>query len=85
MNDPAYDFAFLAHYGQSFLDEVYKNYGLLRDKKFETRRKFYENIFVVTNLEHSLKLVDTEKISLHKKQLSEYVESHLTKLVKPKI
>ncbi len=77
IDDPAYDFAFLAHYGQVFLDEVYKNYGLPQDTKFEIRRQFYENIFVVTNLEHSIKLADIEKIPLHKKQLSEYVELHL--------
>lgn len=74
--DPAYDFTFLARYGRDFLNEVYKNYGLLRDEAFEMRRQFYEDRLVVTNLEHSLELRDKERVSLHKKQFSEYVESY---------
>lgn len=74
--DPAYDFTFLARYGRDFLDECYKNYGLQRDDMFEKRRKFYEDRLAVTNLEHSLELGDQERITMHKRQLSEYVNSH---------
>lgn len=74
--DPAYDFTFLARYGEDFLNECYKNYGLPRDKMFEKRRQFYEDRLAVTNLEHSLELGDQERIATHKKQLSEYVKSH---------
>jgi aminoglycoside 2''-phosphotransferase len=74
--DPAFDFTFFARYGRDFLNEAYKNYGLLRDEAFEKRRQFYEDRLVVTNLEHSLELGDKERISLHKKQIFEYVESH---------
>ncbi len=75
ISDPAYDFTILARYGQYFLYEVYKNYSLPRDEAFETRRQFYEDRLVVINLEHSLKLVDKEKIKIHKKKLSDYVET----------
>lgn len=68
--DPAYDFTFLASYGQDFLHEVYKNYDLPMDKAFERRRKFYEERLVVTNLEHSLELGDEKRIATHKKRLS---------------
>lgn len=74
--DPAYDFTFLARYGEDFLNECYKNYGLPRDKMFGKRRQFYEDRLAVTNLEHSLELGDQERIATHKKQLSEYVKSH---------
>ncbi len=74
--DPAYDFTFLARYGQDFLNECYKNYGLRIDDMFEERRQFYEDRLAVTNLEHSLELGNKERIATHKKQLSEYVKSH---------
>lgn len=74
--DPAFDFTFLARYGQDFLIGCYKNYGLQRDDMFEKRRQFYEDSLAVTNLEHSLELGNQEKIATHKKQLSEYVKSH---------
>jgi len=74
--DPAYDFTFLARYGQDFLNECYKNYGLQIDDMFKKRRQFYEDRLVVTNLEHSLELGDQERIVTHKEQLSEYVKSH---------
>lgn len=71
--DPTYDFTFLRKYGQKFLDIVYDNYKLDRDKTFEKRRQFYEDRLVVTNLEHSIELHDKEKIELHKKQLTDYI------------
>ncbi len=74
--DPAYDFTFLSRYGRDFLNEAYKKYNLPRDKAFKTRRQFYEDRLVVTNLEHSLELKDEKRITTHKKQLSEYIESH---------
>src|SRR3989344_8930860 len=74
--DPAYDFTFLARYGQGFLNECYKNYDLQIDDMFEERRQFYEDRLAVTNLEHSLELGNKERIATHKKQLSEYVKSH---------
>lgn len=75
--DPAYDFTFLARYGQDFLNESYKSYGLPRDQTFEKRRQFYEDRLAVTNLEHSLELKNEERVIMHKNQLSEYVKSHL--------
>ena len=78
--DPAYDFTFLARYGQDFLNEAYKNYRLPRDEAFEIRRQFYEDRLVVTNLEHSLELRDKGRIATHKQQLFDYVATHpLTK------
>ena len=74
--DPAYDFTFLAQYGQGFLTQAYQNYILPRDEAFETRRQFYEDRHVVTNLEHSLELGDKERIQIHKRQLSDYIDSH---------
>lgn len=74
--DPAYDFTFLARYGQDFLNEAYQNYSLPRDGVFETRRQFYEDRLVVTNLEHSLELGDKERIKIHKRQLSDYADTH---------
>lgn len=74
--DPAYDFTFLARYGQGFLNQAYQNYSLPRDEAFETRRQFYEDRLVVTNLEHSLELGDKERIQIHKRQLFDYVDSH---------
>lgn len=74
--DPAYDFTFLARYGQDFLNESYKSYGLPRDQTFEKRRQFYEDRLAVTNLEHSLELKNEERVIMHKNQLSEYVKSH---------
>ena len=76
IGDPAYDFTFLARYGQNFLNECYRSYGLPRDEMFEKRRQLYEDRLVVTNLEHSLELGNKERIATHKKQLSEYVKSH---------
>lgn len=77
--DPAYDFAFLAGYGKDFLNECYRNYGLFRDEMFEKRRQFYEDRLAVTNLEHSLELRDKERIAIHKRELSEYVEPQTVK------
>ena len=74
--DPAYDFTFLARYGQDFLSKAYENYKLPRNETFETRRKFYEDRLVVTNLEHSLELRDRERIEMHKNELLKYVEAH---------
>ena len=74
--DPAYDFTFLARYGQNFLNECYRSYGLPRDEMFEKRRQFYEDRLVVTNLEHSLELGNKERIATHEGQLFEYVRSH---------
>lgn len=71
--DPAYDFTFLKKYGQLFLDIVCANYSLPKDETFEKRRQFYEDRLVVTNLEHSLELKDRDKIELHKKQLTDYI------------
>ena len=76
IGDPAYDFTFLAGYGENFLDECYRSYGLPRDEMFEKRRQFYEDRLVVTNLEHSLELGNKERIAMHKRQLFEYVRSH---------
>lgn len=71
--DPAYDFTFLRKYGLDFLNTAYESYKLDKDNAFEKRRQFYENRLVVTNLEHSIKLQDKEKIELHKKQLTDYI------------
>lgn len=79
VGDPAYDFTFLADYGDDFLTESYRNYGLARDETFDARRKFYRHRQAVTNLEHSLKLGDKERIAIHKKELSEYVMIHSLK------
>lgn len=77
--DPAYDFTLLADYGGDFLRECYRNYGLPRDETFDARRKFYRHRQAVTNLEHSLKLGDKERIMMHKRELSEYIKSHQAK------
>lgn len=74
--DPAYDFTFLADYGGDFLNECYRNYGLPKDEMFDARRKFYRHRQAVTNLEHSLKLGDKERIVMHKRELSEYIKFH---------
>lgn len=76
IGDSAYDFAFLACYGVDFLNECYRDYGLPRDEMFDARRKFYGHRQAVTNLEHSLKLGDKERVATHKKELSEYIKSH---------
>lgn len=74
--DPAYDFTFLARYGQDFLNESYKSYALPRGQTFKERRQFYEDSSAVTNLEHSLELRDKERIAMHKQQLLDYVATH---------
>ncbi len=73
IGDPAFDFTFLNKYGKDFLTKVYEEYKLPLDQYFETRRQFYEDRLVVTNLEHSIGLKDKKKILIHKKQLSDYV------------
>ncbi|MBI3385110.1 aminoglycoside phosphotransferase family protein [Candidatus Gottesmanbacteria bacterium] len=76
IGDPALDFTFLNKYGKDFLDKVYDEYKLITDEYFETRRQFYEDRLVVTNLEHVIGLKDKKKILIHKKQLSDYVVVH---------
>lgn len=72
ISDPAYDFTFLKKYGKEFLDEAYRNYAFKRDPVFEKRRQFYEDILVVTNLEHSIKVGDQYWIKKHQEELTKY-------------
>lgn len=71
--DPAYDFTFLKKYGENFLKEAYHSYALKRDPKFNSRRQFYEDRLVITNLEHSIKIGDRALIEQHKHELTTYI------------
>lgn len=75
ISDPAYDFFQLSYYyGEEFLKNVYHYYHVEKDSLFDERRKFYQNRWPVTNLEHSIFKQDKELIEIHKKQLSKYIQ-----------
>lgn len=73
IGDPAYDFAFLAKYGQDFLNWTYETYSQPKDPAFEIRRQFYLDRLALTNLEHSIGLNDRAMIDKHKTELSSYI------------
>ena len=74
--DPANDFKAFEYYGKDFVDEVYKNYTLPIDEDFENRRLFYTGHDEVFELARQLERGNEEKITKHKKSLSEYISSH---------
>ncbi|MCR4329026.1 MAG: aminoglycoside phosphotransferase family protein [Candidatus Roizmanbacteria bacterium] len=73
--DPAYDFGFLHKYGADFLSQAYKGYGRGVDKTFDTRRQFYEDRLVVSNLEHAVLVQDTIWIERRIHELEKYVSA----------
>ncbi len=73
IGDPAYDFAFLAKYGKSFLNWTYETYKQPKDSAFEIRRQFYLDRLALTNLEHSIELHDHRMIAKHKTELNSYI------------
>lgn len=74
--DPARDFTFFDRYGDVFLQTVYKNYDLSKDKYFDRRRKFYAGNLSVVNLYQSLERKDNKMIKIHLAQLKEYIKDH---------
>lgn len=76
ISDPANDFKAFKYYGKDFVKKVYRNYSLPIDDDFEKRRLFYTGHDEVFELARQLERGDQEKIALHKKSLSEYIESH---------
>lgn len=74
IDDPAYDFAFRGYYKDEFFQEVYRSYDLPRDAYFDKRRQFYEERYIITDLENSLKLNDSEKIANFKKRLTYHIK-----------
>jgi aminoglycoside 2''-phosphotransferase len=72
IGDPAYDFAFLAKYGNDFLKWTYEAYKKPKDSAFEIRRQFYLDRLALTNLEHSIEIKDQTMTEKHKTELSAY-------------
>lgn len=73
IGDPAYDFAFLAKYGNDFLNWAYETYSRPKDPAFEIRRQFYLDRLTLTNLEHSIEQNDKVMIERHRAELSSYI------------
>jgi aminoglycoside phosphotransferase (APT) family kinase protein len=71
--DPAADFTYLRHYGQHFLDTVYRHYQPVRDPFFETRREHYEDFLYVLALKYSVEKANTTRIPIYKEELSKHI------------
>lgn len=74
--DPANDFKAFEYYGKAFIEEVYRNYTLPRDKNFDKRRLFYTGHDEVFEYARQLKEGSPEKIEKQKQSLSNYIASH---------
>lgn len=74
--DAANDFKAFEYYGNDFVQEVYRNYSLPRDKQFDKRRLFYTGHDEVFEFARSIERRDEEKIKNHKESLSNYIKKH---------
>lgn len=75
--DTANDFKAFEHYGNEFVEEIYRNYGLPMDPDFDKRRLFYTGHDLVFELARSIERDNEEEINSTKDILSNYIANHL--------